>query len=187
MLFETTLAQLYQSAIDAFPNTQKRQHAIDTVKITSLDWYPYLGMKTLWIVAGIQSPRTPLRHSQPQPSHGEQTQPMKTYKTQLLFKGVQYYDEPIPTSKKLVDNMGQTYYLGVLTPNHEVNVRCSCPDFHWRFQHEDKLDKSLQGADRKPYQKKTNRPPVNPNQMPGMCKHIMKLIKVVRDSGLLVQ
>jgi hypothetical protein len=46
---ESTLYDLHQSAVDAFPHTTKRQHATDTIRIVQLNWTPFLGLKTLYL------------------------------------------------------------------------------------------------------------------------------------------
>ena len=48
-LYESSLSDLYQSAVDAYPKTTLRQHATQPVVITQLHWTPYVGMKTLFV------------------------------------------------------------------------------------------------------------------------------------------
>lgn len=55
----------------------------------------------------------------------------------------------------------------------EVRVNCTCLDFHWRFALWNFNDGSLLGKKPKPYIKKTNRPPNNPQRLPGLCKHLI--------------
>lgn len=59
----------------------------------------------------------------------------------------------------------------------DVRVRCGCEDFRWRFAYYNSGDNSLYGDPPDPYVRKTDRPPVNPSNTPGVCKHIMKLKK----------
>ena len=166
MLNESTLRQLYQSAVDAFPNTTKRQHATHPIVITHLTWLPYLGVKTLFVKGLAQS-------------EGKEYNPL------VLFKGVNYHKEKRPTSVELMDNSQKTYFLEQLSfERNDALVRCNCPDFHWRFQHYDKLDKSLYGKDRKKYVAITGRE-ANPMKMEGMCKHIMKLMEVLGQSTVI--
>jgi hypothetical protein len=162
-LAEATLASLYDSAVQAFPRTLKRQHAVDPVRIVGLEWTPFLGLRTLLV-------------------RGRAVNERREYKPIVLFKGVNYLEEGgVP----LVASDGRLYHLNRLTyDGNEVLVRCSCPDFHWRFNWYDHLDQSLYGRRRGPYEAKTA-VKANPLEMPGMCKHVMKMGMALRDSGLL--
>ena len=59
----------------------------------------------------------------------------------------------------------------------DVKVSCTCEDFRWRFANYNFKDNSLFGDAPQAYVKKTNRPPVNPNKTPGVCKHLLRLKK----------
>jgi hypothetical protein len=101
-----------------------------------------------------------------------------------MFKNVQYHnggDIEITAS----DN-GQNYRLNSLSANDtHVLVRCNCKDFFWRFNYYDHVDDSLYGRVRKPYIAIANLGPVNPQEMPGMCKHLMALHREIAAQGLL--
>ena len=72
-LYESSVEELYDSTVKAFPKTTKRQHAIDLIDITELNWTPYLGMKTLF-VKGV--------------AHSQESN--KDYDTVFLIKNVNY-------------------------------------------------------------------------------------------------
>lgn len=166
---ETTLPDLYQSTVDAFPRTTKRQHSTDLVRIAAMEWVPYLGVKTLFLKGLAQS--------------GESG---KEYKPIVVFKGVRYHDNHTPGLVEITANNGQRYLLEKLKySSNEVLVRCNCPDFSWRFNYYDHLDKSLFGRKRAAYESTTGRPPANPGEMPGMCKHLIKFVRVIQQSGIL--
>lgn len=164
-VIESSLAELYQSAVDAFPHTTKRQHVTDSVKIAQLDWMPYLGMKTLFI-------------------RGRAVNEGRQYKTIILFKNVIYTNEA-NGDLAFVANDGKQYFIKRLSEeNTQVLVRCDCPDFHWRFNYFDYLDDSLHGRKRKKYEGKGG-PPANPAELPGMCKHLMKTAMALKDANLI--
>lgn len=48
-LNESTVIDLYNSTVDAFPKTTKRQNSIDMIKIIEMNFLPYLGMRTLFV------------------------------------------------------------------------------------------------------------------------------------------
>lgn len=167
LIIESSLTDLYKSTVNAFPNTTKRQHATDPIKIVELKWTPFLGMKTLF-VRGV--------------AHNEN----RTYNPMILFKKVSYHKQNTKGVVELHTNEGEQVFLERLSfDNNGVLVRCNCKDFHWRFTHWDSLDKSLYGRDRKKYEAKYNPGSANPTESPGMCKHIMKLTKVLQESGLI--
>lgn len=66
-----------------------------------------------------------------------------------------------------------------------VKVRCDCHDFRWRFAYYNKKNDSLYGAEPPPYKRVTNRPPVNPKKLPGMCKHLLNVVKHMKQNGVL--
>jgi hypothetical protein len=153
-LNESSLNDLYDSAVEAFPNTTKRQHVVDTIKISNLRTTPFLGVKTLFSKALAQN-------------EGREYNPI------ILFKKVKYYKE---NSNNLLEK---------LSLDDNVNIRCQCKDFLWRFHHFDHLDRSLYGSNRKKYQAKNNPGSANPMELPGMCKHLMAFAKSLKESGLI--
>lgn len=161
MFIESSLSDLYDSAVAAFPKTTLRQHAVDPIIIEELHWTPFLGMKTLFIKAEA---RNETRH----------------YSPIILFKNVNYSNRGV----RITANDGKEYTFTPLSlENNEVLVRCGCADFKWRFNFYNKQDESLYGRVRAPYDSKGG-PPANPLQLPGMCKHLMKTVIALRDAGV---
>lgn len=168
MLNESTLKELYKNAIDAFPSTTKRQNAIDTIKVVKLDWTPFLGVRTLFLKGLVQN-------------EGKEYNPI------MLVKDVKYKNEPGTQTIKIAASNGKEYYLNKISfEDNDVLVRCECGDFHWRFKHYNSLDKSLFGRDRKKYEAIYKPNSANPSESAGMCKHLMKLMKILKESGLIV-
>ena len=166
---ESSLQTLYQSAVVAFPNTTKRQHATHEVKVVNVQWIPFLGMKTLFVKGRALNER-------------------REYTPTIVFKKVQYAEEKSRKMVALKASDGKTYFLERLVMDEtDVLVRCNCPDFRWRFSYYDHLDKSLQGPKPKKYTPVhgSNRPPANPMEAAGICKHVMKLAKVLSESTIL--
>lgn len=162
---ESTLIQLYKSAIKAFPNTTMRQHATNPIKVVHLEWMPFKGMKTLFVKGLAQNED-------------------RSYNTIVLFKKVKYLTEQTKDSVKLHANDGLTYLFEKLAlGQQDVLVRCNCPDFRWRFNNYNSVDKSLYGTKAKAYESKGG-PPANPMELAGMCKHLMKTMKVLQEAGL---
>lgn len=155
MILESSINDLYQSTVLAFPNTKKRQFAIDPVEITSIVYTPYIGMKTIFVKCLAQNEG-------------------REYKPVILIKGVEFKDKG--TTFVIAD--GKKYFFKPISlESNNVLVRCQCGDFHWRFNYYDHLDRSLYGKKRKEYI--GGKWPANPLEMEGMCKHLIKMTKVV--------
>jgi hypothetical protein len=168
MWIESSLNNLYQSSVRAFPNTKARQYATNTIKITRLEWVPFLGMKTLFVKGLAQNEG-------------------KEYRPIILFKKVIYHENEGPHIATLRANDGYTYFLERLSlDNTDVLVKCSCGDFKWRGIHFNKLDGSLYGRDRKKYEALYNPGSANPQEMPILCKHLMKMMKALAESNVVV-
>lgn len=166
---ESTAIDLYKSTVDAFPKTTKRQNSIDMIKIIEMNFIPYLGMNTLF-VKGL----------------AKNIDNQKEYNTTVLFKNIKYLRQESKNSIRLIASDDKKYILETINANsNEVLVRCDCPDFYWRFNYYNSLDKSLYGRKRKKYESKSNGRIANEKKAPGMCKHLIKMIKALSDSKIM--
>ena len=158
---ESSLEELYASAVAAFPKTRMRQHAIQPIVVESISWTPYLGLGTLFIKGEV---RNETRH----------------YSPLVLFKGVNYGLKEV----KITASNGKEYEFGKLSEEQtDCTVRCDCPDFRWRFAWYNKLDRSLFGRAPTKYESNGG-PPANPKQLPGMCKHLIQLATALQHAGI---
>lgn len=163
---ESNLPDLYKSAAKAFPGTRKRQFAVDEIKITKLSMLPFLGMNTLFVKGLAQNI-----------FEGTEYEPM------ILMKKVKYHKDKVPGSIEFKDSVGGNYIMEPIT-DQDVLVRCQCKDFLYRFHHYNFTDHSLYGRDRKPYHG-LGLWKANPMELPGMCKHLMKLGRALSDAKIL--
>ena len=160
---ESSAEDLYQSAVKAFPNTTKRQHSFQPIVIRELRWTPFVGVKTLFLKGLAESSE-------------------REYGPVVLFKGVNYDGNQV----KITASDGIEYSFDKLSlENTDVLVRCQCGDFFWRGNYANYLDGSLQGPKRKKYESHGG-PPVNPTNAPMLCKHLMKMIKVIAEAGIFI-
>lgn len=161
---ESSLKNLYDSSRKAFPRTKMREHATDPVRLEHLEWVPFLGVRTLFVKGTVRNEG-------------------RKHESIILFKGVEYGDEKgrVP----LVDSSGRKVFLERLSASDDdVLVRCSCGDFFNRFNYYNSLDGSLFGRKRRKYEG-GGLWEANPKELPGMCKHLMKMVAVLRESGIL--
>jgi hypothetical protein len=153
-----------------FPNTAKRQHVADEVRIVQMKVTPYVKTNEIKVEAV-----------------GQNTKSFSINKPIILFKDVEYEEESTTDNQSFtaVDN-NEYHVQKVEMAEHTCKVRCTCMDFYHRFSSHNHGDDSLQGQPMPAYVRKTNnRPPVNPFNVPGMCKHIIALALELQDSGLI--
>lgn len=165
---ETSLSALYKSSLKAFPRTSKRQNSTDTVRVEHLEWVPFEGVKTLFVKATVNN-------------EGRKNE------TITLFKNVNYSDKQRKGFVPLRASNGRTVFVERVSMSaNDVLVRCSCGDFRWRFNYYNSLDKSLFGRKRSKYEGQ-GLWEANPSKSPGMCKHLMKMAKILGEASLLIE
>lgn len=100
----------------------------------------------------------------------------------ILFKNVRFHEAgPV---RIVVEN--RQYHLDpVSIDDTQVLTRCDCKDFFWRGNYAASLDHSLYGTKRTKYEPTVARESVNPSNAPMMCKHLIKLMKVIEETGLI--
>ena len=164
---ETTLKGLYDSALDAFPSTTRRQNSTHSVIVEHMDWVPFRGVKTLFLKSLVRN-------------EGRKNEAI------VLFKGVRYADAAQRGFVPIKASDGRAVYLERLSwDKTDALVRCSCADFRWRFSHWNRVDKSLFGRPARKYEARERPGSSNPDESPGICKHLMKMAKILAESGVL--
>lgn len=166
-LNESSLNDLYTSTVNAFPRTRKRQHAIHEISISDLHFVPYQGVRTLFVRSLAQN-----------------IEKGTEYKPMILFKNVKYHASRSGNLTEIIASNGRNYFFERLKLQQDVVLRCNCKDFYWRFNYTDKVDRSLYGTVRKKYEAQFNPGSANPLELPGMCKHLIKLAHSLYDYGI---
>lgn len=164
---KSSIVNLRNNIIRAFPKTTKRQHATQSVQITELKYTPYIGTKSILIRALA-------------------TNFGKEYNEYIMFTPISFEDEGTNNNITFIATNKKEYYIQPIRLSKiNANVRCTCLDFRFRFALWNADDKSLFGSQPGPYKRKTkNRPPVNPKRVPGLCKHLLKTIETLRQANL---
>jgi hypothetical protein len=164
---DSTVPQLRTNIVQAFPNTRKRQHVIGEVTIANVQFIPFLGTKFLHVKSTSRS-------------NGN------AYKQAVQFMRVDFDQEEGPNNITFTAADGRDYHMQpIILTGHNVKVRCNCLDFYHRFAAWNHQDNSIVGRAPLPYQRRTNtRPEVNPDHVPGMCKHLLKLMDELRRQGI---
>ena len=99
----------------------------------------------------------------------------KTYDTTIQFQKVRFVKPGTLHSVPLEMAGQEVSIMPLKNMGNHVEVHCDCMDFYWRFAMYNNKNKSLLGEPPAPYVKKTDRVPLNPDQVPGACKHLNKL------------
>ena len=111
----------------------------------------------------------------------------KSYETIIVFSGVSYHKEGGHGRQEIQGSDGGSYFIDPIRPyKSDVKVRCTCLDFYFRWSVWDQRDKALTGEPPEPYQRKTDSyPPVNPQQLSGICKHIIGLTNYLKKERII--
>lgn len=166
---ETTYRELERYTLNFRPKTKKRQYAIDPIQIVQLKLVPYKGTKALYIKGLARN-----------------TESKKKYDTQLFFSGIEYENEDTDSNVTFTASDENVYHMKPIDLGaNDVRTRCNCLDYYHRFAYYNYNDGSIFGKKPKPYiRKTTNRPPVNPEHVPGICKHIIKTIAALHHAKM---
>lgn len=162
----STYAQLQQNTQRGFPQTPRQQNA-GTVQIANMKLQPFGPTNDLKAVAEARNEG-------------------KTYNPSIMFLQVEFEDEDTQQNVTFTGSDGEEYHIQPINLNgSNVKVACTCLDFYWRFATFNANDNSLDGQPPPPYQKRSEtRGPANPQRVPGVCKHIMKTVENLRQTGL---
>lgn len=163
---KSTYTDLERNILNFTPVSTKRQNAIDPVRIVSIEMLPFLGTKNLNINTVANSDGT-------------------NYSPKIIFNNVEFDNADQQDNITFKDKTGTERHVKPLYLNkHTIRVRCDCLDFYWRFAAFNAKDKSLIGSAPRAYKRKTNRGPVNPQEVPGVCKHLIATVKALKHSGI---
>jgi len=100
------------------------------------------------------------------------------YNQTIVFKDVEFSEEEPEVDKDkwyhLEDQ--EIWYKKPGLDENDIQIRCGCLDFRHRVSYYLPKHKALFGK-LIPYKKKTNREPLNPQEIPFICKHLHNFIK----------
>jgi hypothetical protein len=168
-LDEKSFTGLQQSTIRFQPPTKKRQYATGPIKIAQMQLIPAVPSRILKVEAVAQSEQ-------------------KTYDPVLQFSQIDFDEEDTDQNVTFMGSDGEQYHIVPISlMKQNVQVKCTCLDFFYRFASYNFVDGSLYGQKPPPYRRKTmTRPPANILKIPGLCKHLIKTGEALKQSGLVV-
>jgi hypothetical protein len=129
---------------------------------------PYVGTKSLLFTAEC---------------YGESVD--ATHICHMMFTGVRYLEEDVENAEyKTIEYHGveERYVYPDLKTN--IVLSCTCPDYRYRWEYANKKAGALFGRLSKKYIRKTKtRKPVNPDLIPGICRHLFQMQSYLRVEG----
>lgn len=164
VLLEISLSNMKNNVSREFG--QEREQRSNRIQVSNYNVIPSVSDRTLLIKSRIV---------------GEDAK----YEVQIRFTNVFFSDEARPGYVQVKAMDGRDYYIKQFTASQtQAKVKCTCLDFHYRFSVWNHGRKALEGDPPKPYVKKTDSAPVNPNKVPGSCKHIMKMVNFLKGEQI---
>lgn len=68
---------------------------------------------------------------------------------------------------------------------HDIKVFCSCDSFRFTFSEPNRLRNAKTGPSFPGFVRKTDRASRNPNQQPGLCKHLITVVEELVNEGFI--
>lgn len=167
LMLEMTLYQLDRSTQNTFGDG--REYRSNVIQISKIDFIKQqTNGKTSLLVKGTARGSTGMN-----------------YTPTIQFNKVNFEEQDTNANVTVDSESGPLHMTSQSLKSSDVLVRCDCMDFYWRFAVWNKKHKSLLGDPPPPYAKTTDRPPVNPDQKPGTCKHLYRLVKQLKARGMM--
>lgn len=154
---DATLQHLRNEIERGFPDTKKRQHATNEVTVTKLQYIPRIESDILQINSSTSS------------TSGN------VYKQLIQANGVNFQPDNSGNTVSVKDSNGTSHSITPVKLNvNNVGVFCECEDYQKRFAEINVSNNCHIGPQPAKYVRKTTtRPPANPLNVPGMCKHLI--------------
>lgn len=70
--------------------------------------------------------------------------------------------------------------------DHEITVRCNCDSYWSRFYKANHFNSVTTGAPFRRGRNRSGRKPYNPNNIPGICKHLIQFISYLQEQGFIL-
>ena len=87
-----------------------------------------------------------------------------------------------PTDGLTDEEILQGYMPKPTLAKDDLQVRCSCPSYRFRFDTANRENRATLGRFGA-YHRKTNRAPNNPHDLPGLCYHLIEFMDYLQSQG----
>ena len=99
------------------------------------------------------------------------------YEILVTFHGIN------PTDGLTEEEMMQGYMPKPTLADDDIQVRCGCPSYRFRFDKANQINSASTGKGFKPYHRISDRAPNNPHDLPGICYHIIEFVDYLQSQG----
>lgn len=164
-LNETSTIHQLKSTVNVFFDTPRDEKSRQ-VQVSNRIYIPYVDDSQLLVRANTKTNQ-------------------KTYMTSILFDDVKFVNENRKYAIPILTKNNKLFIMPIKRRKSDVLVSCTCLDFYYMFSVWNHRNNSLYGDAPEPYIKKTNRPLRNPERVPGVCKHILRLSDVLIQERIL--
>ena len=166
LLKEASFGSLLSDTKAGFPKTKKRHRIASRVRVNDVQFVVYAKNNKIKVTATCKSME-----------HGS-----LSYSQVIVIENVEF----VKSGTLITDTSGKQYSIKPVT-HKDIKVRCNCQDFLKRFSKFNDRDGSLVGVPDNYIPKPgSNRPPANPNEVPGLCKHLIKVIRELKKLGIVL-
>lgn len=175
LLVEVDTQTLQRNTIRGFPNTRARQHLEHTCRVNRMVVVPLEPRREIMFKFNVT------------------TTEGSSYQSVLVFGDIEFKNpetfadkDQIPDDWVSIETPNGPIYIAaqITVGKNNTRAKCGCLDFFWRFAKHNRRDKSLYGRHPGRYVKRTNRPPVNPMRVSGMCKHLWACVSYLEDQNI---
>lgn len=90
-----------------------------------------------------------------------------------------------PTDGLTEEEILQGYMPKPSLKDHDIQVRCSCPSYRFRFDEANRTARASSGRGFGMYHRKTDRAPNNPRDLPGLCYHLIEFVDYLKSQGFI--
>jgi hypothetical protein len=106
------------------------------------------------------------------------------YRQLVEFHDVELQRTKDASHKVLVKTQsGKDGYIKKLSQDHIVSVRCACQDYRFTWARANSYVGSFAGRDFPPVVVQGLRKPRNPDNIPGVCKHLLGVFRQLKTDG----
>jgi hypothetical protein len=164
---ELTISDLNANTIKFPKKSRCRDLKTYLVNVQGLKFTPFQESNELWVTSSTQSSG--------HPNH---------YKTEIIFKDVSFIDD----SEEGISFTGSDNEVHNIKPLlariNDCEVTCTCSDYKYRMQAANySKDAGIFPAE--VYVKKSTRPPINPQKIPFLCKHLLSMVNQLTQKRIL--
>lgn len=118
------------------------------------------------------------------------------YPQTIIFNKVQFSEEQTKDTplRVSIPNGGFIFASKIKADENPVSVRCTCEDYYYMWWYHDNVNKAHAGPKMPPYVRKTPLPPArgaypvrNPDEAPGLCKHLIACFKYLQSNKIMTR